>query len=98
MSIEDVRHAVQPACREFRVLRLDVYGSLARGEATQKSDVDLLVEFDEPDVSPAKRFFELLHRLEDTLECDVDLLTIGSLRNPYFRRRVMSERISLYEG
>jgi len=71
---------------------------LARGEATQQSDVDFLVEFDEPDLSPAKRFFGLLHRLEDTLECDVDLLTIGSLRNPYFRKRVMSERVSLYEG
>jgi hypothetical protein len=98
MSIDDIKKAVLPACREFGVRRLDVFGSFARGGASLSSDVDLLVEFDEPDRSPAKRFFGLLHRLEDTLGCDVDLLTSGSLRNPYFRTRVMSERVPLYEG
>lgn len=86
-----------PACRDFNVRRLDAFGSLARGTATASSDVDLLVEFRDPGVNPAKRFFGLLHRLQDGLGCDVDLLTVDSLRNPYFRKRVLSERIRLYE-
>jgi predicted nucleotidyltransferase len=98
MSIEEIKSAVLPACREFEVRRLDVFGSVSRGAASPASDIDLLVEFNVPDRSPAKRFFGLLHRLEDTLGCDVDLLTSGSLRNPYFRKRVLSERVSLYEG
>ena len=97
MSIDEIKKAVLPACREFGVQRLDAFGSFARGEASLSSDVDLLVEFDEPDRSPAKRFFGFLHRLEDTLGCDVDLLTSGSLKNPYFKKRVMSERLPLYE-
>jgi predicted nucleotidyltransferase len=98
MRIEDIRMAAMPACREFRVRRLDAFGSTARGTETSSSDVDLLVEFAEPNRSPAKRFFGLLHNLEDVLGCQVDLLTMGSLRNPYFKARVLKERIPLYEG
>jgi len=87
-----------PACRKFDVRRLDVFGSTARDAASGTSDVDLLVEFRNPDRSPARRFFGLLHQLEDTLGCEVDLLTTGSLRNPHFRERVLKERIPIYEG
>jgi predicted nucleotidyltransferase len=72
-----------PACREFKVKGLDLFGSLARGEGTTASDVDLLGEFEEPDLHPSKRFFGLLHHLEDALRCEVDLLTASSLSNPY---------------
>ena len=98
MKIDDIKTASLSACQEFNVRRLDVFGSTGRDSATSMSDVDLLVEFNQPDQSPARRFFGLLHHLEDVLGCRVDLLTVGSLRNPYFKERVMKERIPLYEG
>ena len=98
MNIEDIRRIAPPACREFGVRRLDVFGSVARGEPSAASDVDLLVEFADPEDAPARRFFGLLHRFEDTLGCDVDLLTTNSLRNPHFKARVLRERVSVYEG
>lgn len=98
MRLDDIKRAVAPACRDFRVRRLDAFGSVARGAPGPSSDLDLLVEFAEPASHLAKRFFGLLHRLEDTLGCDVDLLTLRGLRNPYFRKRVLAERVPLYEG
>jgi uncharacterized protein len=98
MKIEDVRSAAATACQEFGVRRLDAFGSLARNTAGPSSDVDLLVEFEEPERNPAKRFFGPLHYLEDTLGCEVDLLTPGGLRNPYFRDRALRERVTVYEG
>ena len=98
MRIDDIKAAAIPACRDFNVLRLDAFGSIARGTSTASSDVDLLVEFRDPGNRPAKRFFGLLHRLQDGLGCEVDLLTLEGLRNPYFRERVLRERIPLYEG
>ena len=98
MQLDQIRTAVTPACREFNVRRLDAFGSVARGTATPESDVDLVVEFREPVSRPAKSFFGLLHQIEDTLGCEVDLLTMRSIRNPYFRKRIMEERVSLYEG
>jgi len=98
MTLEDVRKVAASACKEFGVRRLDAFGSIAGGSAGASSDVDLLVEFTDPDRAPAKRFFGLLHRLEDALGCKVDLLTTSGLRNPYFRARVFRERVRVYEG
>ena len=98
MTLEDIKKVAEPACKEFNVKRLDVFGSLGRGEYTQESDIDLLVEFEAPDMHPSHRFFGLLHHLEDTLGRKIDLLTISSLKNPYFRRKVLRERITIYGG
>jgi predicted nucleotidyltransferase len=98
MTLEEIRAAAAPACAELRVKRLDVFGSLARGEAGPDSDVDLLVEFEEPSRQLHRRYFCLLHRLEDTLGRKIDLLTLSSLQNPYFRRRVFRERTPIYGG
>lgn len=98
MTLEEIKNIAVPVCKEFNVKKLDIFGSLARGEVTSGSDVDLLVEFENPALNPAKRYFGLLHRLEDTLDCEVDLLTISGLRNPYFRRRILKEKVTIYEG
>jgi predicted nucleotidyltransferase len=98
MTLEEIKKAALPACREFDVGRLDVFGSTARGSAKSSSDVDLLVEFKDPDRAPARRFFGLLHQIEDALGCRVDLLTVSGLRNPYFKRRALEERVTIYEG
>ena len=98
MTPKEIRKIAVPACKNFKVKRLDLFGSLARGEGSPSSDLDLLVEFENPDDSLSKRFFGLLHQLEDDLGCQVDLLTMSGLRNPYFRRSILKERINIYEG
>ena len=98
MTLEEIKKIAIPACKRFNVKRLDLFGSLSRDEGSPLSDLDLLVEFDNPDEKPSKRFFGLLRQLEDNLHCQVDLLTINGLRNPYFRRNVLKEKINLYEG
>ncbi len=97
MTIEELRTIAVPACREFGVKTLGLFGSLARNAGSSESDVDLLVEFEEPDRQPSKRFFGLLHYLEDALGREIDLLTIGSLKNPYFRQKVLKEKVNIYE-
>jgi predicted nucleotidyltransferase len=80
----------QDALREFGVKSLSLFGSVARGEASEGSDVDFLVEFDRP-----TGFFGLIrlqHFLEDLLRRPVDLSTPGSLRLRV-RERVMTEAI-----
>lgn len=61
-----------PYLREhYRVNRLGICGSYARGEQTEESDMDLLVTFSEtPDLFG---FVGLKHHLEDTLGLGVDL-------------------------
>ncbi len=98
MTLEEIKKVAEAACCKYRVKRLDLFGSRARGDNSSGSDVDLLVEFEDPDLQLSKRFFGLLHYLEDALGSEIDLLTINSLKNPYFRQRVFKERVKIYEG
>src|SRR5574341_2251070 len=76
--------------KQFGVKSLSLFGSVARGEATSKSDVDLLVEFSRP--VGYFGLFTLQDYLEKLLGCPVDLGTLDSLK-PYIRERVMGEVI-----
>ncbi len=64
--------------QRFKVQHLSLFGSFARDEARENSDVDLLVEFVEP--PRARQFFELQFYLEDLLHRPVDLVTDKALR------------------
>ena len=96
ITLAQIREAAAPACAELGVKRLDVFGSVARGDTKPQSDVDLLVEFDKSNVALHRRYFRLLHHLEDTLGHKIDLLTLNGLKNRYLRERVLRERIPVY--
>lgn len=76
--------------RKYGVRTLHVFGSVARGEAVDSSDVDLLVEFHRP--VGYFGLFALQDHLESLLGCRVDLGTPGSLK-PRIRERVLEECI-----
>ena len=75
--------------RRFGVARLSVFGSFARGEPNDASDVDILVEF-EPGQETFKHFLALAEFLEEMFERKVDLLTPESL-NPRFGHHILEE-------
>ncbi len=80
---------------EFRAMgvqHLFLFGSLARGEATEASDVDVLVEYEPGTKLSFFRVCDLRHRLEELLQVPVDLVTTGGLREE-IRAEVMSEAI-----
>lgn len=62
----------------YGVTRLALFGSVARNEAQQDSDVDVLVSFDGPATSA--RYFGVQFYLEDLLRRPVDLVTDKALR------------------
>jgi predicted nucleotidyltransferase len=74
----------------FSVASLSLFGSVARDEASAGSDVDLLVEFSKP--VGLFHFIELQQRLEELLECKVDLGTPRSLK-PRIKEHVLQEAI-----
>ncbi len=80
--------ALRPLLDRHRVKRLDVFGSVVRGDATPDSDIDLIVEFDGP-----ASLFDLLRlraALADAFGRPVDLATFGGLQ-PRYRERILRE-------
>ena len=96
MTLDELKQKVKPFCQKYSVKRLDVFGSVARGQMNETSDLDFIVEFTDRDTQPAKRFFGLLHEFEDTFHCPIDLITLNSVKNPYFKNRILQERKTLY--
>ncbi|MBI4757976.1 MAG: nucleotidyltransferase family protein [Chloroflexi bacterium] len=72
---------------------LALFGSAARDEARQDSDVDLLVEFERP--VGLFEFVDLKSYLENLLGCQVDLGTPASLK-PRLRERVLKEAVYVH--
>jgi uncharacterized protein len=90
---------IRALCREYGVVRLDIFGSATRADFdSQRSDIDLLVEFAPgTDLGPwMARFFELQERLEGVLGRKVDLVMAGGLRNPYLLHAIEQDRRVLY--
>jgi len=80
------------ALRERGVVRVDVFGSVARGTAQAQSDVDFLVYFG---ATPSLRdLVEVRRALADAVGRDVDVITPGALLGaPRLRERVLGEAV-----
>ena len=72
--------------KQFGITTLALVGSLARDEASEDSDIDLLVGFDHPATS--RSFFGVQFYIEDLLERPVDLITekfLNDNRRSYYK-------------
>ena len=80
----------QKALRQYGVESLSLFGSVAREEAKETSDVDLLVTFDKP--LGLFEFIDLKYHLQDLLGTRVDLVTKKGL-HPQLRQKILKESI-----
>jgi len=96
--IEQARADIERLCLEHHVKYLAVFGSATTSAFSPESDVDLLVQFDDRLLARqySADYFALKAGLETILGRDVDLVTMKSLNNPYFRDTVMSAQQALY--
>jgi len=86
------REDILQTARKYGAYNVRVFGSVARGEADEKSDIDLLV-----DMEKGRSLLDLaglLIDLEDLLGCKVDVVTTDGLRER-IRERVLKEAIAL---
>ena len=81
-------------CRQYGVLRLDLFGSAAIGACNEAtSDLDFVATFaDTQKPGYAMRSLHFAEALEALFGRSVDLITDGSIRNPYFQEEVDATR------
>ena len=92
------RPELEALCRRHGVLRLEVFGSAAKGqERAGESDLDFLVEFEAPPPGGyANAFFSLQESLEALYGIRVDLVVASAIRNPFFLQAIEQTRMLLY--
>jgi predicted nucleotidyltransferase len=78
--------------RKFKVKTIGVFGSYVRGEQKRRSDIDVLVEFEEP--IGLFEFMDLEEYLSDLLGVKVDLVSKKALK-PHIGERILQEVIMI---
>ena len=97
-TLEEISRRVRPVAEKYHLKAVYVFGSYARGEAREDSDVDLLID-DTDSGLRGLAYGGLCYDLEEALEKEISFVTIDSLEQParhksdiYFRENVSRER------
>ncbi len=78
--------------KKYEVKRIGLFGSFVRGEQKKNSDIDFLIEFENPNFD---NFMDLVFYLEDLFGREVELITNGSI-SPYIQPYIEKE-VKWYE-
>ena len=102
-TIAELQTIITPIAKRYGLRAVYVFGSYARGTATENSDIDLLIDTTGTDIKSLLDLAAVYCELEEALGKPVDLLTLSSFaqeaRMPSeeaFRAAVNKERMMLY--
>ena len=102
-TIEALKEMIAPIAKKYHLPAVYLFGSYARGTATEVSDIDLLVDTTGTSLASLLALGALYCDLEEALKKPIDLITISSLEQRAqmpsdldFRKAVMEERVKLY--
>ncbi|HHT9117792.1 MAG TPA: nucleotidyltransferase family protein [Candidatus Hypogeohydataceae bacterium YC38] len=88
-KINEIKKELVKVLKKYKVKKAAVFGSIVRGEATEESDIDLLIEFE-----GRRSLLDLVGlklELQELLKRKVDVLTYGSL-HPLLKESILSEQ------
>jgi predicted nucleotidyltransferase len=98
--ISERRSEISELCKKYDVLKLEVFGSAARGGDfdVARSDADFLVAFKmkERNGSALEQYFGLRNSLAEIVGRPVDLIETNAIRNPYRLQLINRERQLVY--
>jgi predicted nucleotidyltransferase len=84
-------------CKMHKVKELYVFGSVINGKFNKNSDIDLIVEIDEPNpLFKGKLILSLYNKFEKLFNKKVDLLTFDSIRNPTLEEYINNSKKLVY--
>jgi len=84
-----------PVAQKYGVKRLGLFGSYARGEAKEESDLDFLIN--EGNMRGLIQYMSFVNDLEDAFGCHVDVVMDG-IRDQEFLNAIKKDEVVLYEA
>ncbi len=90
--VKNKREDILRIAAERGAHNLRIFGSVARGDADEKSDIDFLIELERG--RTLRDHMRLIRELQELLGCKVDVATVNGLK-PRIRERVLQEAIPL---
>lgn len=104
-SIEELKRIITPIARRYQIPAVYLFGSYARGQANENSDVDVLIEREGSAIKSLFDLGEFYNELNESLGKNIDVVTTDSIdqpdakrRTPWFLEDIQKERVIIYEG
>ena len=101
-TIPEIRSKVLPILEKYRIPAMYLFGSYARGDATEDSDIDFLIDTTGTELTSLLRLGALYCDLEEAFQKPIDLITVRSIMQESsmesdidFRNTVLKERVRL---
>ena len=91
-TVSDIKRLILPILQKHGVVSAGLFGSIVRGEMTEDSDIDILVEIAK-DISLLD-FVGIKLEIEDTLGEKVDLVEYDTIK-PLIRDRILAEQVAI---
>lgn len=91
-NLDNIKNKALPLLKEAGVLRSSLFGSYARGEENENSDIDMLIEF--PKGKSLLDLIDLENKLEEALGKKVDLVTYKSV-SPYLKEYIEHDQVQI---
>mgnify|MGYP001567586048 CR=1 FL=1 len=89
-----VRDSVTPILKNFDIRYAGLFGSVARGESREQSDVDLLIDIGHP--MGMVSYMKFINELESVLHTSVDVVSLNSIQ-PALKREIQKDLQTIYE-
>ena len=89
-SIGQIKSKINKILKKHGVVRAGIFGSYARGEQNEKSDIDILVKFD----GSLLTLVGIERELKESLGKKVDLLTYKSI-HPLLKDRILKDEVKI---
>jgi predicted nucleotidyltransferase len=98
INVEQYYNEIKQICDSLPVKRLGLFGSVLNKKFASKSDIDVLVLFDEKqEMDLFDNYFELKEKLEEVFHRQVDLVIDKDFENPFFKKSIEQSREIIYE-
>lgn len=94
LTIKEIKERIIPVMKKHNINEIYLFGSYARGEAKNSSDVDIYCEAGDIETYIDQGFLE--DELEAALGKDVDIIFIGSQLDDYFKKQLEGDKIRIF--
>ena len=102
-TVEQIRKLITPVALKYNLPAVYIFGSYARGDATDDSDIDILVDRTGTNLKSLFDMGGLYNDLNEVLGKQIDLITTAALeqkstkeRTPWFYKNLNDEKVKIY--
>lgn len=97
-TVEKIKARIIPIAKQYNLSKVYLFGSYARGEADENSDIDIALEIEDE-----SQYLDVHGVLSRVFNCDIDILLVDDLLNPrtnigiLVKKNFLNDRVLIYQ-